>query len=313
MNLKKHNHYKKADFFIFLCITSFCSFVFLWSVSSSFSNFFDFYVYNDYILNGTYLARFAREPVSAFLMHTVNYFNFSADFYYFICVLFFLLCMQFFSWSYFRSSWGIFFFGLFLFNPSTLILIQTPRYLLAFSFFVLATSHLLKSQLFYVIIFLILSILSHTAGGLISLAFLSMFLLRPVFQYFALVLSLLIFYVILQGGSEFFEMYATYEGTEHDRGFGRLLVAIFSFCFSVFLFRGASQFRYFLYILMATVMAMFLMTPYAHRIFTYIVFFSFLYFCSNANSNYFRYLALLILSIFIFSFSFIILNSMYGY
>jgi hypothetical protein len=177
----------------------------------------------------------------------------------------------------------------------------------------LATCFLLTSRLFRVFVFLTLSILSHTAGGLISLAFLFIFWLNPVFQSFALVLSLLVFYIILQGGIAPLEMYAAYEGAEHNRGFGRLLVAVSVFCISVFLFRGSSRIRYFIHILMIMILVMFFMTPFAHRIFMYVVFFSFLYYCLNAKSKSFKYLAFIILVISIFSSSFIVFNSMYGY
>lgn len=104
-------------------------------VSPSFSNFFDYKVYNTYIESGSYFRRFNLEPLSALLMHLSYSLGLGATSYYFFTTVIFVASLFFFSFSVLKNLSALLFFGAVLFSPATLILLHTPRYVLALAFF----------------------------------------------------------------------------------------------------------------------------------------------------------------------------------
>lgn len=225
------------------------------------------------------IIRFAKEFFSYIALTVViNLGGGAAEYYLLTTVM--LYC----SFGYYvyvhRGYHGLLFTLLFLvmlmLNPLTLILLETPRTVMAVSFFVFSMSirNVIASRSF-----LIFSCLSHMAVGVFSLLFHYFIKVRV---YYAVVgFAIVGFFLFFIGGDL---KYAIYFDSSDDvrRGLGRLLLATASILFVLFISRFFLKLKLKIILVLLSLTLVFLITPFVHRLF-YIpfVFVNLLYFSSS--------------------------------
>jgi len=246
-------------------------------------------------------------------MHVSYSLGLSATSYYLFSTAIFVACLCFFSFGVLKSSSALLFFSAVLFSPATLILLHTPRYVLAMAFFLLAMFALHKRSYLLCVCSVTFSVLSHTVGGAVTGAFIVMYSMTPLFQGLSVIALSMLFYAAIVGYFDFIAPFSAYAAEDHDRGFGRLLVAIFTFLFAFLLFKGRSNMRFFLFFLFCLTVFFFYLTPYTHRLLYFLLFFSIFYLMFNSKTLFSRGLVVLYFSLnFLFSI-YIVKEGLYGY
>jgi hypothetical protein len=215
----------------------------------------DYANYDQYIINGTGSLRFRFEPINAFLMSIMNNLNFSAKEYYLLIWIissFFLFLIPF---IYGRRY---FIFSIFLLlNPINIIMFQTPRQFLAYSFFVFALMLSMKIK----VLFLVFAILSHTISGFLSLFIVSLMQFKKILFSISLLFGLILLVYFTS------YIYTVYSSDEIQRGIGRLV--LFSIFILVTLFIGYKKDIKEIFALISILLFVLLsyqITPYAGRI-----------------------------------------------
>lgn len=178
---------KSISFFSFFSIILISLFsVILWF---SIIEFPDYSNYQNYIISGDGVFRWGKEPVSIFLMWLSHSLGLDARNYYFIVwsiAIILMLVQVFFKKC--SVSLAVFF----LINPAAVVLLQTPRQFLSYVFFCM----LITSWPRFKILYSLLSVITHTVGGVFSLitAFLLIFPVKwlwlPIFIFLPLTIYL---------------------------------------------------------------------------------------------------------------------------
>lgn len=251
-------------------------------------NFPDYDSYNAYVIKGSGLFRFIKEPVSALLLQLISYLNLDVIFYFYIVwVGYFFSCVK--VIRFLKDDFIKFFFLLFLlFNPLSLLLYQTPRFLLAISFLYIAFLYIKKSNkktFFYIL----LCFLSHNFLGALAFAFIVLrylyFSKISLYLFFSIVYILLFFiiaYVIVQ----YFPLY--FNHNVYDRGVGRYLYTFFSVLIvSILAFKRPKDLMFNVFCLVMFTYLMYL-TPYFHRLSSVVLFMVFYLLLNNKTSLYYK-------------------------
>lgn len=169
--------------------------VILWFSVSSFP---DYSNYQHYITSGDGIARWKNEPISILLMWLSHSLGLDARNYYFIVwsVALILMVVQ-----VFLKKCSVSLAVFFLINPAAVVLLQTPRQFLSYVFFCM----LITSWPRFKILYLLLSVITHTVGGVFSLitTFLLSFPVKwlwlPIFIFLPLII-----YLVYQDYSRYF-------------------------------------------------------------------------------------------------------------
>ncbi len=90
--------------------------------------------------------------------------------------------------------------------------------------------------------------------------------------------AVLFTYIVLSGFIEPLSRFAAYSDVERNRGMGRFLLTLVSFVFFFFVFNGGSRIRFYVFYVSLFCFAVFILTPYAHRIFNFMFFYHFFIF-----------------------------------
>ena len=276
-------------------------------------NFPDYDSYSNYVYKENGYLRYVQEPISAVFVYFVSILKLDTIYlFYFTWVFYFFSCLKV-ADSLEDSFYKILFLFFLLFNPLSLILYQTPRFLLAISFFYIAFLHLNKS-IKKSIFFLIFCFLSHNFLGLISLSFLFIRYSYSLKTYWFLFISfsfLFCFFILANIISQSYPYYFNHD--VYDRGVGRYFYTLTSVLILCFL--SLKRFKDFTFYLICLIMFSYLMylTPYFHRVSSVLIFMIFYTICYYKSSLYYKY----IISIFfifssIFSF-FIVYFGLYSY
>jgi hypothetical protein len=215
----------------------------------------DYANYDQYITNGTAGLRFSFEPVNAFLMTSMHNLNFSAkEYYWLVWVIssFFLFLIP------FIYGKRYFIFSIFLLlNPINIVMFQTPRQFLAYSFFVFALMLSMKIK----ILFLVLAILSHTISGFLSLYIVFLMQFRKLFFSLSLLFGLILLVYFTTN------IYTVYSADEIQRGIGRLILFSIFILATLFLaYKKNVKDLFALISILLFVLLSYKITPYAGRI-----------------------------------------------
>jgi hypothetical protein len=294
---------KSSSYISLFALTVFVASTFF--LSYSIESFFDFDRYESYITNGSALVRFRMEPISAISMYFWGRLGLGAFSYHLLIWIFFgIVCyvMAKKSGCYFWE----FLFLLLVFNPASMILLQTPRFLLGFIFFLVA----LLQNGFRRLLFLLLAFFSHNLLGLYAffISFTMKFRLKT--QFFFFVIGLISIYFLLKFGSSQFSSYIV---DQHDRGWGRLM--LFTITLPIYFLQKKLKNKEAIYVIFLSMLSfvLFTITPYTHRILTINTFLLFvLIFQQRRSFSSFLFL----IACFIFnytSFIYIIFMGKYGF
>ncbi|CAH7462044.1 membrane hypothetical protein [Vibrio chagasii] len=200
-------------------LSIFVSVIVFYFVQVNVESFFDYEGYQKYIeVENLALARFSNEIISAYLMHILSILDLNAKYLYFICNLSYFLAAFLFSRK-FTSERNILFI-LMIANPISFVMYLTPRQTLSVSFVLLA---LLANSNHKKIVLFFISILCHTASGIIAMFFYRVYQgdLKKGVTY----LTILVVVIFMVMNNIIPTKYAYVYTTEvsDDRGWGRIL------------------------------------------------------------------------------------------
>jgi hypothetical protein len=302
LNTRKIERYEKIIVFLISAFTSFLIY--------KYSVFFDDYPrYSKYVITGRALARYAHEFIASYPMYFIGILGFDADLYYSFTWLVFAHSCYYSSKKTNHKNWILLFFIL-LMNPMGLILIQTPRSMCAFSFFLyaLSTKGFLKKG-----VLCSLSFFSHLGFGAFSFLFVFLVHMNLFWVFLAYFISLIFYYQILIGSLGIFPAYASLNINSWDSGRGRLLLLISTAIISFIVLKLSKKRMIFMSMTYIFAIALFAMSVISHRLLIYPFFMIWLYFFSvNKKKGNLLLMTSYGVVIVIFS-AYVVVTGTYGY
>lgn len=305
-NLSFLNLDKTSDktFLIFSIVISFC---FVIIIGEYVFYFPDYYNYERYIVDGTSFIRFYQEPISACIMYAIHYMEGSSYWYYVISILM-LNYSYYFLCGTVKSNTKYILFIFLLLNPINLILIQTPRYVIALAFCFLAINANTKIKLFA---WSILILLTHTVMGVFFILFITMVGMKNRYN--------LIIVLIVVGLFAIFTKVIVPLGFERmlssdlSRGFGRIALFLLAAIYVLLSFRGLSDSRKHIAIVSLLMAALFYMSSFTHRLSSFYFVLLFLYLFQYQKQFINKLTNINFCFLFILGGVYILLSGSYGY
>lgn len=229
------------------------------------SGFPDYQGYDSYIRKGTALDRFGREPVSAYLMHLIGTLGMGGREYYAIstaslCIVAWIIALP--LSMYKRSLFFIFL----LTCPITFILFQTPRFCFSMAFGLLALFGPVRLIFFAIIV----CALSHTVMGALAIFFMLVRYVSIKYYFFFILSAILLFIMI--GNNWVLPAYSSYFSDDSQRGVGRVAIFVLISIYGIFFSKLSSRNRMFVAQSIILCLSLYMMTPFAHRVTTFVTF-----------------------------------------
>lgn len=272
----------------------------------------DYSSYGMYIARGTGSLRFYNDPLSALILYIIDILRSGYVEYMLINWLFFYAAIVYLCSFVKSEARAVLAYAYFLFSPVSLLLYQTPRFLLSAAFFIVCVVLVLNTAMRYKIAAVYCaSWLSHGFMAMISLPYIALFvLLRNKYRLFVFgFAALMLVFTILIFDIRELNQYLEY--TEEARGFGRYLITASAVIFSLFMYGKNSRFVEVSILGFLLFSVLYHLTPFSHRISVYVCFSSLIPFFLLSNSRNFFLCSFVIANIALSIF--IVFNGLYGY
>ncbi|WP_276680229.1 hypothetical protein [Thalassolituus oleivorans] len=217
----------------------------------------DYQGYNRYVTELSALERFAREPLSAWMMWIIGVLGGGGVAYYTLATAVYLFSVMYLCLK--NKSEDYLFYLFLCFNPIVLIIFHVPRFTMAVGFILIAFG----ARGRVVALLSIAAILTHTVMGVYGVVLLAAYYVRPRYYLPGIALGAGVFLIILFGVVD--THYSSYLVGEHDRGRFRLLIYLILFVLAVFSLKRLLTTRVNILAFMLFGAFMYIMTPFAHR------------------------------------------------